>query len=576
MAAELDLAAMSMGLLGGLSIFLFGMGQMTDALKAVAGAGMRKLLGRLTRNRFLGAFTGAFVTAVIQSLSVTTVLVVGFITAGLMSLSQSIGVIMGANVGTTITAQIIAFKVTKYAMALIAFGFFMLFAGKQEKVRQIGAMIMGLGLIFGGMGLMSDATDPLRSYQPFIEVMQSMDDPLLGMLVAAAFTALVQSSSATTGIVVVLASQGFISLEAGIALVFGANVGTCVTAVLASLGKPRAAARAAAAHVIFNVVGVLVWLGFIGYLADAVRAISPSYPGLSGSERLAAEVPRQIANAHTAFNLANTFFFIWFTVPLASLVTRLLPDKPVPIPEAAKPLYLDEIYLQTPALAVDRVRLELGHLGDLVLDMVAALRSKQGRAEGIDLRMIDERARDVEMLTGGILDYARRLSEGSLSSSEATRLDLDLDAGNQLRNIADTIGTNLAPFVREWQARQLEPSEETRRLFLAVHDLVTASIREAIEAGKALDREHARAVIEMKREVYEAIEALSDRLSARLVSGDPNRVEIYRLESRVLEIYRRMYYFAKRLAKVVATDILEEEVEPLLEVGLGPGPGPAR
>ena len=276
--SDIEWFDMGMKLLGGLALFLFGMEQMADSLKAVAGERMKLILAKLTTNRFMGAVTGAFVTAIIQSSSVTTVLVVGFITAGLMSMAQSVGVIMGANIGTTITAQIVAFKVTKFALLMVAAGFGMLFASKQEKIKQYGGMLMGLGLVFFGMSVMSDAMSPLRSYQPFLDLMTRMDNPLIGILVAAGFTGLIQSSSATTGIVIVMATQGFISLEAGIALAFGANIGTCVTAMLAAIGKPREAVRAAAVHVLFNVFGVLLWVGLIPHLAEVVTWLSPAHP----------------------------------------------------------------------------------------------------------------------------------------------------------------------------------------------------------------------------------------------------------------------------------------------------------
>ena len=217
----------------------------------------------------------------------TTVLVVGFITAGLMSMSQSVGVIMGANIGTTITAQIVAFKVTKAALLMIGVGFCMLFMSKSERTKQYGAMLMGLGLVFFGMSVMSDAMKPLRSFQPFLDLMIQMENPIIGILIAAAFTGLIQSSSATTGIVIVMASQGFITLPAGIALAFGANIGTCVTAMLASIGKPREAVRAAVVHVFFNVAGVLLWIMFIPQLAEVVTASRPpirssmALPGLA-------------------------------------------------------------------------------------------------------------------------------------------------------------------------------------------------------------------------------------------------------------------------------------------------------
>ena len=234
----LDYGVMIMDLAGGLALFLFGMRNLTDSLKTVAGERMKQVLGKLTTNRFSGAIAGALVTAVIQSSSITTVLVVGFVSAGLMSLGQSVGVILGANIGTTITAQIIAFKITKYALAMIAAGFIVELVSKKPVSRHYGSVVIGLGLLFLGMEFMSEAMNPLRAYSPFLETMQEMRNPLIGIAVGAGFTALVQSSSATTGIVIVLSTQGLIPLEAGIALIFGSNIGTCVTALLSSIGKP--------------------------------------------------------------------------------------------------------------------------------------------------------------------------------------------------------------------------------------------------------------------------------------------------------------------------------------------------
>jgi len=253
---SLDLFVMTVQALGGLALFLFGIDQMAAALKVVAGEPLRAVLAKLTTNRVSGVLTGALVTAIVQSSSVTTVVVVGFITADIMSLSQAVGVIFGANIGTTITAQIIAFKVTRYALLLIAAGFTMSFVARDDKYRKYGTVTMSLGLVFFGMGLMGDSMRPLHNYEPFLRLMVEMETPILAILVGALFTALIQSSSAATGVVIVLASQGFITLAAGIALAFGANIGTCVTALLASIGKPRKAVRAGLVHVCFNVLGV--------------------------------------------------------------------------------------------------------------------------------------------------------------------------------------------------------------------------------------------------------------------------------------------------------------------------------
>ena len=233
------------GLSGGLAVFLFGMDRMTEALRVAAGRRVRLGLARMTKNRFLGALSGAGVTAVIQSSSVTTVLVVGFISSEVMNLSQGIGVILGANVGTTVTAQVIAFSVSRYALLLVALGYGLAFFGNSDRRTVQGNLVMGLGLIFFGMSVMGAAMEPLRSYEPFIDLMAAMDNPIFAVLVGLTFTALVQSSSATTGVVIVLASEGLITTEAGVALVLGANIGTSVTAQLAALGKPPEAIRAA-------------------------------------------------------------------------------------------------------------------------------------------------------------------------------------------------------------------------------------------------------------------------------------------------------------------------------------------
>ena len=465
----LEIGTIIMGLIGGLAIFLYGMEQMTDALKLVAGSGMKNLLARLTTNRFKAAFAGAFVTAIIQSSSVTTVIVVGFISAGLMSLSQSIGIIMGANIGTTVTAQIVAFKVTKYALVMVAAGFAMLFFLKNEKMQHYGHMIMGLGLVFFGMELMSGATRPLRTYQPFIELMQQMDNPVTGILISAAFTGLIQSSSATTGVIIVLASQGFISLDAGIALIFGANVGTCITALLAAIGKPREAVQAAIVHVLFNLLGVVIWFGFIGYLADLIRSVSPTATHLEGMARLAAETPRQIANAHTVFNIANTLVFLAFTTPLGKLVQRIVPLRPKGEPEAERPRYLDDILLHTPDLAFDIVRMELGRLGASVLRMVSGALPPVLHGTQNDLDELEKMDNEVDRLHGALITYLGRLSLEQLTQKQSQQLYDYMAAANYLENIGDMIETNLVETGSERLKQDLRISYSTEEILSALH-----------------------------------------------------------------------------------------------------------
>ncbi|HIE53595.1 MAG TPA: Na/Pi cotransporter family protein, partial [Chromatiaceae bacterium] len=348
MHSSLEIGAILMGLAGGLAIFLYGMELMTGALKASSGQRLKKLLARMTTNRFKGVLAGATTTAIIQSSSVTTVLVVGFVSAGLMKLEQTIPIIMGASIGTTVTAQIVAFKITHYALLIVAVGFALQFLSKNEVVKRTGNMIFGFGLIFFGMSLMGDATAPLRDYEPFIDLLRQMDHPLYGILHSAVFTAVVQSSSATTGVIIMLASQGLISLEQGIALVFGANIGTCVTALLAAIRSSRDALRTALVHITFNTLGVVIWYAAIPQFAELIRSISPTEPQLAGMARLAAETPRQIANAHTLFNVGNTLLFIGFTQQFARLVTWLVPVTKEEKALEAAPKYLDRNLLETP------------------------------------------------------------------------------------------------------------------------------------------------------------------------------------------------------------------------------------
>ncbi len=530
---------MAMTLFGGLALFLFGMDQMTGTLKAIAGERMKSTLERLTANRFTGVLAGAFVTSVIQSSSVTTVLVVGFVSAGLMSLSQAIGVIMGAEIGTTITAQIIAFKITKAALAFVALGFGLQFLARTERLRQYGAMLFGFGLLFFGMNLMSDATSPLRDFPPFIDAAQRLDNPLLGVLLSAAFTAVIQSSSATTVLIIVLASQQLITLDQAIPLVLGANIGTCVTALLASIGKPRDAIRAACVHVIFNSLGVLLWIGFVDRLAWAV-------------EQLTDDVPRQIADAHTIFNVANTAIFIWFVTPLARLVVWLIPDRPEVASETAQPKYLDEILLKTPSLAIDSVRRELGRLGVAALHMVRGGLSAALRGDAAALQHLENLDDDVDSLHGAIVTYLGRLSQQTLSDTQSQRVHDYLLAANYFENTGDLIETELVLAGRQRLKARLTISSQTEEVLTAIHHEVCWAVEHAVRALTDQDAEVALDVIEAKAEVTRLVALAEDHLSKRLAATAPHRLAAYRLESEIMEHLKRMYYFAKRVARLAA------------------------
>ena len=558
---------MAMQLFGGLAIFLLGMEQMAESLKAVAGDRMKDILGTLTKNRFMGLITGAFVTSVIQSSSVTTVMLVGFVTAGLMSLSQAIGVILGANVGTTITAQIIAFKVTEYALLLVAAGFLLVFTAKAEVAKQYGVLVMGLGMIFFGMGIMSDGMAPLRSYEPFIALMQNVSNPIVGILVAALFTGLVQSSSATMGVVIALALQGLISLEAGIALSLGANIGTCVTAGLAAIRKPREAVRVAVAHVTFNVAGVLLIVWFIPPLAQLIRSISPSYEELSGFARLAAETPRQIANAHTIFNVGVALVFL----PLAALFARfcewLVPDRPIEEPAEIQPRYLDEQLLSTVSLALDRARREIGRLGSLVEAMHSAALPAILSGHERQLRELADMDVDIDILHGHIIRYLGKISGSKLSDAASAEVIGLLQVTNHLEQIGDIIETNLVRIGRQRIAEQVVVSAPTRRVIERYHHEVARALKTAVKAVSEGDREAALAVKDMKKGMAELAETTARHEVSRLVADEPHRLQTFTREMEIVENLSRIYRLCRKIAHTKWTEPpdAEAETEPATE-----------
>ena len=542
---SINFLAMGVGLLGGLALFLYGMEKMTDGLKAAAGEQMKLLLTKLTRNAVTGALTGALVTAVIQSSSVTTVLVVGFVSAGLMTLVQSVGVIIGANVGTTVTAQIVAFNVTAAALPLITIGFCMIFLGKNSRARHYGDMLMGLGLIFYGMAAMGDAMSPLRSHEGFIELMRSMERPILGMLVGAVFTALVQSSSATIGLAVVMATQGFVTLPAGIAIVFGAKIGTCVTALLASLGKPQDALRAAAVHVIYNVLGAAIWIAFIDQLAGLAVWVSASYPELQGVERLAEEVPRQIANAATIWAVANMVIFLPFSALLARLVRWLVPEREVAETAIVRPKFLDKELMRVPALALERARLELGHMAELVDQILANVPTAFQKR---DFREISQIHDQVVVLREAVLHYLQQVGRENLTDNESDELGQLVYATGEIESISAALGRELVLLGKTFQEKGFTVSEATgtllEQLYGATREAAQAGLRAIVEK----DERAAQEVVARRDELWKLGSDLLQRQAARLAQDDPQRLLKHRLQVDLLDKMRRIYGVAERMA----------------------------
>jgi len=342
---------MFISLFAGLGLFLYGMQIMSDALQKTAGDRLKKLLEILTTNKFLGVIVGAAITAVIQSSSATTVMVVGLVNAGIMNLSQAVGVIMGANIGTTMTAQIIAFNFKNVVPYAIIIGALLLLFSKKKSHKQLGELIIGFGILFMGMNMMSDSMKPLKEIPAFTKFMVDLQhNPVLGVLAGLLLTAVIQSSSATIGILQALAMQGLIPIGAALPILFGDNIGTCATALIASIGTNLTARRAAILHVTIKIIGTVIFLIILKPVTTLV--------GIT-----AVEPARQIANAHTFFNVANTIILLPFSAMLIAFVNKVIPGEDVYDKFALK--YLDKRILETPSIAVGQIVKEVVRMGDI-------------------------------------------------------------------------------------------------------------------------------------------------------------------------------------------------------------------
>jgi phosphate:Na+ symporter len=434
----------------------------------------------------------------------------------------------------------------------MAIGFGMLFSSKREKIQQYGYMIMGLGMIFFGMGVMSDAMKPLRTYQPFLDLMTQMSNPVLGILVAALFTALVQSSSATTGVIIVLAMQGLISLKAGIALSFGANIGTCVTAFLASIGKPREAVRVSVVHVLFNVIGVLIFLPFIGPFVKFVVSISPSpAEGLSGLQAAASVLPRQVANAHTIFNVTCALVFLPFVTIIARIVYRFVPDKPIEEVEEIQPKYISEMLLHTPSLALDATRHEIKRMGKRVDLMNTAMMPAVLTGGKEKLETVREMDEEVDVLHKHIINYLAEISKLKLNEYQTQKMMKLMETVNDLENIGDVIEVSLVDLGEKRVKKGFKISEATQKVLNTVHVVVSDALKAAVRGVVEEDKEYATRVITMKSDLNRLVEQAELHQAKRLVSADSGKFVAYSVEVDIIEKLKRIYYYAKRMAKTV-------------------------
>lgn len=431
------------GVLGGLAIFIYGMNLMSDGLKKAAGERMRRILEKLTSNPIMGVLIGALVTAVMQSSSATTVMTVGFVNARLMTLPQAIGVIMGANIGTTITAQLIAFNIGHYAYLITAIGFVLFFFVKRKNLKYLGQIIFGFGILFIGLNTMSSVLKPLANSPTFEHWIVNLSKyPIIGVLVGTVMTMVVQSSSATIGVLQSIASQpilengvyrALIPLRTAVPILFGDNIGTTITAWLATIGANRYAKRTALVHTLFNLFGTVIGLIFVYQFIDFVLAISPQAgPGLED----VVNVRRQIANAHTSFNIMNTLVWLPFVGFLAWLVMKFLPGEE-PMVERG-PKYLDKHVLDNPAVVLDLSTKELVRMGHFAQDMLTKAKETCITGNTADMDLINETEEILDNLQQEIIHYMSTLvSQVSISEKDSERMADLMHVAGDLERIGD-------------------------------------------------------------------------------------------------------------------------------------------
>lgn len=411
------------GLLGGLAVFIYGMNLMSESLQKAAGEKMKSILALLTKNRIMGVIAGALVTAVLQSSSATTVMAIGFVSAGLMSLPQAISIIFGANIGTTMTAQIIAFKITDYIYAFIFIGFILTFVCKSERIKSIGQTIFAFGLLFLGIETMGDVMKPLASSPVFTDLIGKVSGiPVLGLLLGTAMTLVVQSSSATIAVLQNFAAQpgadgvtSILGLVGAIPILLGDNIGTTITALLASLGQSRDAKRTAIAHTIFNLSGSLVFIWFVKPYAALIQAISPKGPEVE-------VISRQIANAHTLFNLTMTVVWVCLLGLMVKIVMRLIPDAKDAKVNPLQPAFLDKKVIGQPTVALKLVAKEVLHCSGMVKNMLKDLAGLSKSEDPALVGKIKEQGQTLHSLMEAINDYLAELfSAGVLTELQATQ-----------------------------------------------------------------------------------------------------------------------------------------------------------
>ena len=479
-------------LLGGLGLFLYGMNLMGESLEKVAGSKMKKIIELLTKNIFMGVPLGAVVTAVIQSSSATTVMVVGFVNAGLMGLPQAVGVIMGANIGTTVTAQIVSFDLTGMAPLALGIGILLYLFAENEKYKQVGEVFIGFGLLFTGMESMKLAVSPLAEYKGFTDLLSTFGRyPILGLLLGFGITAIIQSSSAAMGMLVVLASQGLVPLSSALPILYGQNIGTCVTSLISSIGANKNAKRAAMIHLIFNILGTIIFLILLnGIVVKFVVSLDPG------------NVARQIANVHTIFNIVSTILLLPCNKLIVKLAMRIVPDKEDELEEDESRVikYIDDRMIQTPPIALASTIKEVARMGEKARDSVdyAMEGILEASSEGIERCFKQEKS--INQLQKTILNYLLKLSKAPLSEEDRETVDTLFNTVNDIERIGDH-AENLAEIAQSAIDGQVYFSEQGQNEISDMYNKVIASYSYALESMVTSDVNLACKVIKMEEQV---------------------------------------------------------------------------
>jgi phosphate:Na+ symporter len=534
-------------LVGGLAIFLYGMNLMSEGVNKSAGRKIRKMLESFTRNRFAALATGAIATTLVQSSSAVSVMVISLVKANILRFSQTFGILLGAAIGATITVQIITLRITDYALLIIAIGFFINLLSKNNLLKMTGSAMMGFGLLFYGLHLMSLAMHPLRDYHPFLQLLTKLDHPVAGILAGLLFTAIIQSSSAFIGIVIVLASQGLINLEGGVALLLGSNIGTTVTAAIAATNAGYEAKRVAVAFFLIKLIGVLFIVWWIPQYAELIRQITS---GNTDADPVA--LPRQIANAHTLFNIMVTIVLLPFVKSFSFWIMKLVPAKEdrKSVPVDVK--FLDDSLLTSPPLALSLAKKETMHMAGYVRQMLEVSIQPFIFKDNRYLQLIIDNEEKVDFLRIEIASYITKISQGSLHSSmvsEAFRIHYII---SEMEQIADVVSGELLDKAQEFIETEMEFSDEGKKELQEFHTLTLEQFEKTVAVLETLDQKEAAYLKANHRRFRQLSDELKRKHFDRLAKNVQQSVTTSKTHMEVMGALRIIHSHFRNMVRIVA------------------------